>query len=136
MCRSRTLSVFSMRVLNVQANFLPRLPSGFIASSVDIHCSKRNRSSCTPHLQIAGPKSTTVPQAGLDTKARAGDLAQLIVDELNKDPALDPKLFLNYNPKNWRDINDVPFNATTNWLRPVVPTIVNRRRDVFSPRYV
>lgn len=82
-----------------------------------------------------GPKSTTEPQAGLDTKARAGPLAQLIVDELVKNPKLDPGRDLNYNPVNWRDANNVPFNASTNWLRPVVNKTINRQIDAFSPRY-
>jgi hypothetical protein len=83
-----------------------------------------------------GPKSTTVPQAGLDTKARAGPLARSIVDELVKDPKLDPDRFLNYNPVNWRDANNVPFNASTNWLQPVVSITINHQQDAFSPRYV
>ncbi|KAJ2919861.1 hypothetical protein MD484_g543, partial [Candolleomyces efflorescens] len=86
------------------------------------------------HRIIAGPKSTTEPQAGLDTKARAGTLARSIVDELVKNPQLDPDLFLNYNPVNWRDANNVPFNASTNWLQPVVNVTINGRPDAFSPR--
>ncbi|KAJ3550408.1 hypothetical protein NMY22_g501 [Coprinellus aureogranulatus] len=84
--------------------------------------------------QIAGPKSTTEPQAGLYTKARAGPLALAIVDELNKNPDLDPDGFLNYNPRNWRDANNKEFDAKTNWLRPVVQTTINGVRDAFSPR--
>ncbi|KAJ2928526.1 hypothetical protein H1R20_g8538, partial [Candolleomyces eurysporus] len=86
------------------------------------------------HRIIVGPKSTTEPQAGLDTKARAGPLARSIVDELVKDPKLDPEGFLNYNPTRWRDSNNVPFGASTNWLQPVVNKTVNRRPDAFSPR--
>ncbi|TEB34122.1 hypothetical protein FA13DRAFT_1753769 [Coprinellus micaceus] len=86
------------------------------------------------HRIIAGPKSTTEPQAGLDTKARAGPLAQAIVDELNKNPKLDTDLFLNYNPQNWRDASNKPFDAQTNWLRPVVESTINGVPDAFSPR--
>ncbi|KAF5337318.1 hypothetical protein D9611_003167 [Ephemerocybe angulata] len=86
------------------------------------------------HRIIAGPKGTTEPQAGLDTKARAGPLAQAIVDELNKNPELDPTLQLNYNPLNWRSENNEFFAKTTNWLRPVVNSVINGVPDAFSPR--
>jgi hypothetical protein len=71
----------------------------------------------------------------LDTKARAGPLAQAIVDELNKNPKLDTDLFLNYNPQNWRDASNKPFDAQTNWLRPAVESTINGVPDAFSPRY-
>ncbi|KAJ2933708.1 hypothetical protein H1R20_g3345, partial [Candolleomyces eurysporus] len=83
------------------------------------------------HRIIVGPKSTTEPQAGLDTEARAGPLALSIVDELVKNPRFP---FLLYNPTNWRDANNVFFNASTNWLQPVVNKTINRRLDAFSPR--
>ncbi|RXW18907.1 hypothetical protein EST38_g6941, partial [Candolleomyces aberdarensis] len=60
---------------------------------------------------IAGPKSTTEPQPGLDTKG-----------------------FLWYMHMNWRDANNVPFDPSNNWLQPVVNKTINRRPDAFSPR--
>ncbi|KAF8884720.1 hypothetical protein CPB84DRAFT_1837997 [Gymnopilus junonius] len=83
------------------------------------------------HLIIAGPKSTTVPQAGLDTKARDGPLAQLITDRIVDDNA-DPQNVLMYNPTNWANASDVFFAPGTNWLQPPVRTTINGRADAFS----
>ncbi|KAJ3503821.1 hypothetical protein NLJ89_g8259 [Agrocybe chaxingu] len=85
------------------------------------------------HRIIAGPKSSTVPQAGLDTKARAGPLARTIVDEIISKNA-DPGVSLLYNPLNWRDASNTPFTADADWLEPIVPLTINGREDAFSPR--
>ncbi|KAF5324377.1 hypothetical protein D9619_011355 [Psilocybe cf. subviscida] len=85
------------------------------------------------HRIIAGPKSTTVPQAGLDTKCRAGPLAQLIVDQIANHNA-DPNERLLFNPTNLANANDVFFSPTTDWLQPPVRTIINGRVDEFSQR--
>ncbi|PPQ81939.1 hypothetical protein CVT25_013787 [Psilocybe cyanescens] len=85
------------------------------------------------HRIISGEKSTTVPQAGLDTTTRNGALAQLIVKKIvNKDR--DPAGQLLYNPIQWRDANNVIFNETNDWLQPPVPVTVNGRKDAFSQR--
>ncbi|KAJ6583683.1 hypothetical protein B0H10DRAFT_2339210 [Mycena sp. CBHHK59/15] len=66
---------------------------------------------------IIGPTGTTVPQAGLDTKARDGPLARRIVQQLvenNQDPVNQNLL---YNPLNWNDANGVQFAATGSRFR-------------------
>ncbi|KAF8198537.1 hypothetical protein BJ912DRAFT_1074631 [Pholiota molesta] len=85
------------------------------------------------HRIIAGPKSTTVPQSGLDTKARDGPLAMLIVDQIVNNNA-DPTAQLLYNPINWANADNVFFGPTDNWLQPPVATTVNGRADAFSQR--
>ncbi|KAF9479493.1 hypothetical protein BDN70DRAFT_932553 [Pholiota conissans] len=85
------------------------------------------------HRIIVGPKSTTVPQSGLDTKARDGPLAMLIVDQIVNNNA-DPNNELLYNPTNWPDANNVFFPPTDNWLQPPVLTTINGRADAFSQR--
>ena len=88
---------------------------------------------CTPR-QIAGPKSTTVPQAGLFTEARAGPLAQQIVTAISN--GADPDEQLLYNPLNWAFANNTPFPAEFNWLANPVKKIINGRSDAFSQRLV
>ncbi|KAF8960420.1 hypothetical protein BDZ97DRAFT_1307262 [Flammula alnicola] len=85
------------------------------------------------HRIIVGPKSTSVPQAGLDTKARDGPLAMLITDQIVNNNA-DPDNLLLYNPTNWADANNVFFPPNTNWLQPPVLTTINGRADAFSQR--
>ncbi|KAF4616286.1 hypothetical protein D9613_008331 [Agrocybe pediades] len=85
------------------------------------------------HRIIVGPKSTTVPKSGLDTKARDGPLAQLIVDQIVNNNA-DPQGQLLYNPINWANASDVFFAPGTNWLQPPVKTVINGRQDAFSQR--
>jgi hypothetical protein len=82
--------------------------------------------------QIVGPKSTTVPQPGLDTKARDGPLAQLIVQKIIA--GADPDQFLLYNPAQWTNASNVPFANTTDWLVPPVDVVINGRPDAFSQR--
>ncbi|KAJ7314970.1 hypothetical protein DFH08DRAFT_894316 [Mycena albidolilacea] len=85
------------------------------------------------HRIIIGPKSTTVPQAGLDTKARDGPLARQIVQQIT-DKNLDPDQELLYNPLNWNNANGIQFPATDNWLLPPVNTQINGHADAFSQR--
>ncbi|KAJ7691599.1 hypothetical protein B0H17DRAFT_1286019 [Mycena rosella] len=85
------------------------------------------------HRIIVGPKSTSVPQAGLDTKARDGPLARQIVQQII-DKNLDPSQNLLYNPLNWNDANGVQFPATDNWLLPPVDVKINGHADAFSQR--
>ncbi|KAI0367401.1 hypothetical protein BV20DRAFT_562841 [Pilatotrama ljubarskyi] len=84
------------------------------------------------HRIIAGPKSTTVPQAGLDTMTRAGPLAQLIVQKISQ--GADPNNFLLFNPLNWRFANNTPFPAEFDWLAHPVEKVINGRQDAFSIR--
>ncbi|KAG6918602.1 hypothetical protein DXG01_013013 [Tephrocybe rancida] len=83
---------------------------------------------------IAGPKSTTVPQAGLDTEARDGPLAQLIVKQIVNGNVSDPDLNLLYNPVQWNDANNVQFPADDDWLQPPVNRVINGHQDAFSQR--
>ncbi|PFH48702.1 hypothetical protein AMATHDRAFT_149320 [Amanita thiersii Skay4041] len=85
------------------------------------------------HRIITGPKATTVPQAGLDTEARDGPLARLIVQQIINTNA-DPNLELLYNPLQWRNADNVFFTADTNWLIPPVELTINGRRDAFSQK--
>ncbi|KAF8808547.1 hypothetical protein BYT27DRAFT_7286544 [Phlegmacium glaucopus] len=85
------------------------------------------------HHIIVGPKSTSVPQAGLDTKARDGPLAQLIVKQII-DANADPQQLLLYNPTNWPNASNVFLATTDDWLLPPVLITVNGRPDSFSQR--
>ncbi|KAF9560741.1 hypothetical protein CPC08DRAFT_636240 [Agrocybe pediades] len=85
------------------------------------------------HRIIAGPKASTVPQAGLDSTARNGPLAQLIVKKIVNENA-DPEIQLLYNPLQWRDVKHVSFPKNADWLQPPVPVTINGRKDAFSQR--
>ncbi|KAG7095399.1 hypothetical protein E1B28_006152 [Marasmius oreades] len=85
------------------------------------------------HRIIAGPKDTTVPQAGLDTKARNPPLARAIVNEIVVNNR-DPQLQLLYNPLQWNNASNQPFGAKENWLIPPVNVTINGRPDQFSQR--
>ncbi|KAL0959839.1 hypothetical protein HGRIS_011515 [Hohenbuehelia grisea] len=85
------------------------------------------------HRLLIGPKDTTVPQAGLDTKARAGPLAQLIVKTIvERDGGVDDQLL--YHPANWRNASNVVFGGKDNWLQPPVEVTINGNKDAFSQR--
>ncbi|TFK66892.1 hypothetical protein BDN72DRAFT_871423 [Pluteus cervinus] len=84
------------------------------------------------HRVISGPKSTTEPQPGLDTKTRAGPLAKLIVKTASDGG--DPQARLLYNPINWSNANNTRFGANENWLDPSVDITVNGKKDSFSQR--
>ncbi|KAL4261125.1 Secondary metabolite-associated S41A peptidase [Pleurotus pulmonarius] len=85
------------------------------------------------HRIIIGPKDSTVPQAGLDTKTRAGPLAQLIVKQITEQN-LDPQGQLLFNPIQWRNASNVFFAAGQDWLQPPVELTINGRSDAFSQR--
>ncbi|KAJ7511260.1 hypothetical protein B0H11DRAFT_2152160 [Mycena galericulata] len=82
---------------------------------------------CIAH--IIGPASTTVPLAGLDSKARDGQIVEQIIDK-----NFDPDQQLLYNPLQWTNSNNVPFAATDNWLLPPVNVQINGHADAFSQR--
>jgi len=84
------------------------------------------------HRIIVGPNPTSVPQAGLDTKARDQTIAQLIVAAIDK--GADPNDNLLYNPINWRSANGTDFPAESDWLVPPVDLTINGHRDMFSQR--
>jgi len=69
------------------------------------------------HRVIAGPSAASVPQAGLDTQARAGSLAQKIVNAIVKD-GVDPDQDLLYNPLNWNFANNTGLPADFNCSTP------------------
>ncbi|KXN82588.1 hypothetical protein AN958_02439 [Leucoagaricus sp. SymC.cos] len=83
------------------------------------------------HHNIVGPKSTSVPQAGLNTTARDGILARKIVQQIIT-KNLDPNLQLLYNPRQWRGANENFFAADDNWLLPPVNKTINGHQDAFS----
>ncbi|KAL0068883.1 hypothetical protein AAF712_004214 [Marasmius tenuissimus] len=83
--------------------------------------------------QIVGPKSTSEPQAGLDSAARAGPLAQLIVKKIAEGGG-DPQEYLEYNPVQWRNASHVKFENGTDWMKPLDVRVVNGREDAFSQR--
>ena len=85
------------------------------------------------HRLLAGAKLNTVPQAGFDTTARAGPLAQEIVQSLI-DKDLDPEQRTLYSPLNWRDENNDFFGPDRNWLQPTRNLTINGNKDYFSPR--
>ncbi|KAI8972883.1 hypothetical protein BD414DRAFT_448245 [Trametes punicea] len=84
------------------------------------------------HRIIAGPKNTTVPNAGLQTEVRDGPLAQLIVKQIIA--GADPDDFLLNNPINWRFVNGTQFPADFDWLQPPVDVVINGVPDAFSRR--
>ncbi|KAF8345916.1 hypothetical protein F5887DRAFT_1061550 [Amanita rubescens] len=83
------------------------------------------------HRIIIGPKYSTEPQAGLDTKLRAGALAQLIVKKISQ--GADPDDLSSYNPLQWRNATHVTFPSQSDWLKPE-DEIVNGHLDAFSQR--
>ncbi|KAG7098678.1 hypothetical protein E1B28_000592 [Marasmius oreades] len=84
------------------------------------------------HRIIVGPKSTTEPQAGLDSATRAGSLAQLIVKNIAAGG--DPEELLEYNPIQWSNASHVKFANGTDWMEPLDNRKVNGREDPFSQR--
>ncbi|KZT70029.1 hypothetical protein DAEQUDRAFT_690052 [Daedalea quercina L-15889] len=84
------------------------------------------------HRIIAGPKDTTIPQAGLQTQTRASPLAQLIVSKIAG--GADPKNILLYNPLAWEYANNTPFSGDEDWLQPPVKKTINGVEDLFSQR--
>ncbi|KAF9263255.1 hypothetical protein L218DRAFT_902191 [Marasmius fiardii PR-910] len=84
------------------------------------------------HRIIIGPKSTTEPQAGLDSATRAGPLAQLIVQKIAAGG--DPEELLEYNPIQWSNASHIKFANRTDWMKPLDNRKVNGRDDPFSQR--
>ena len=68
----------------------------------------------------------------MDTKARAGPLAQLIVDRIIE--GADPDVSLWYNPQFWNFPNNTAMPADFNWLENPVQSTINGRMDAFSIR--
>ncbi|KDQ06441.1 hypothetical protein BOTBODRAFT_181596 [Botryobasidium botryosum FD-172 SS1] len=86
------------------------------------------------HRILAGPGPETIPQPGLDTKARVNPLNQAIVDAIINDD-VDPDAKMIYNPVNQPLGNSTGhFSNTTNWLQPPVSTLVNGVQDEFSQK--
>jgi hypothetical protein len=83
-------------------------------------------------MQIVGPKTTSVPQAGLNTTTRDGELARKIVQQIVDNPDIDPNLQLLYNPVQWRNASETFFPADDNWLLPPVNKTINGHPDAFS----
>ena len=82
------------------------------------------------HRIIAGSKSTTEPQAGLYTEARAQPLAQAITAAIAN--GADPQSQMLYNPVNWAFKNNTPFPEKYDWLKDSVEKVINGREDFFS----
>lgn len=83
-------------------------------------------------IQIIGPKSTTIPQAGLDTTTRAGPLAQLIAKVIQDGG--DPDVLLLYNAAQWTNATHHPFSSDDDWLGKPVSLTINGKQDAFSQR--
>jgi hypothetical protein len=84
------------------------------------------------HRIIIGPKRSTEPQAGLDTAMRASPLAQLMAKVISEKG--DPDDLLYYNPLQWKNASNMPFELDVNWLEKPVVRKVNGRVVEFSPR--
>jgi len=69
----------------------------------------------------------------LDSSLRAGPLAQLIVEKIKEGE--DPNDLLSYNPIQWTNGSNIPFETGADWLKPLRELEINGRRDVFSQRY-
>ncbi|TFK73533.1 hypothetical protein BDN72DRAFT_761661 [Pluteus cervinus] len=82
------------------------------------------------HRIIAGPKSTTEPQALLDKRIRVGPLAK----ELGRvfSAGGDPAMLMLFNPLRLSGADSQPLKNGTNWLDPSFDVIVNGRPDSFS----
>ncbi|KAH9485462.1 Peptidase S41 family protein ustP [Psilocybe cubensis] len=83
------------------------------------------------HRIIIGPKDSTEPQAGLDSAARSGPLAQLIVQRIAD--GADPKDMLIYSPTQWSNASHHQFPPQENWLKPT-NVVINGHNDSFSQR--
>lgn len=86
--------------------------------------------------QIVGPKSTSVPQAGLNSTVRVTPLAQSIVKYIADHPGIDPNYDLLYNPLQWAfPENNTFFSNELDWLQTTFPKVINGRQDAFSLTY-
>ena len=84
------------------------------------------------HRIIVGHTSTTEPQAGLYTEARAQPLAQAITAAIAS--GADPNSELLYNPLNWAYANNTLFPEDYDWLKDPVKRVINRREDFFGQK--
>ncbi|TFK48991.1 hypothetical protein OE88DRAFT_1737208 [Heliocybe sulcata] len=84
------------------------------------------------HRIISGPRSSTVPQAGLDTTTRAGPLARLIVKQVVS--GTDVNASSSYNPTQWTFANHSRMSEGYDWMASPVRTVINSREDAFSQR--
>lgn len=84
------------------------------------------------HRIIAGAESTTEPQAGLYTKARAQPLARAITAAIAN--GADPDSKLMYNPLNWAFANNTHFPEKYDWLKDPVRKVINGHEDFFSQK--
>lgn len=84
------------------------------------------------HRIIVGAKSTTEPQAGLYTEARAQPLAQAITAAIAN--GADPDVELLYNPLNWAFGNDTLFPEDYDWLKDPIGKFINGHEDFFSQK--
>lgn len=84
------------------------------------------------HRIIAGAKSTTEPQAGIYTQARAQPLARAITAAIAD--GVDPNFELLYNPINWAFGNDTLFPENYDWLKDPIRKVINGHEDFFSQK--
>lgn len=84
-------------------------------------------------FKLAGPKSTTEPQAGFDTEARYNSLASNIT-QYAADGNVKRRGFLLYDPQGWKFPNASLLPDDYNWLEPPVKKVVNGREDAFSQK--
>lgn len=84
------------------------------------------------HRIIAGPKSTTEPNSGLYTEARAQPLAQAITAAVAN--GVDPDVQMLYNPLNWAFANNTLFPEKYDWLKDPVRKVINQREDFFGQK--
>jgi hypothetical protein len=73
-----------------------------------------------------------VPQAGLDTKARAGPLARQITAKIAAGG--DPDLQMLYNSVGWRFDNNTNMPPNYDWLKNPQKEFINFHEDAFSQR--
>ncbi|KZT25626.1 hypothetical protein NEOLEDRAFT_1064684 [Neolentinus lepideus HHB14362 ss-1] len=84
------------------------------------------------HRIISGPRSSTVPQAGLDTTTRAGPLARLIVKQVIS--GADVNASSSYNSAQWTFANHSRMPEAYDWMASPEKTLINGREDAFSQR--
>lgn len=85
-------------------------------------------------MQLAGPKNSTEPQGGFDTKARYNELASNMTQYIS-DSGLPLRGLLLYDPVRWENGNSSGFFPKDhNFFEPPVKTAVNGREDAFSQK--
>ncbi|KAH8099441.1 hypothetical protein BXZ70DRAFT_1009250 [Cristinia sonorae] len=86
------------------------------------------------HRILAGAKSTTEPQAGLDTILRAGPLVQRLVKAVNE--GKDDSWMTAYHTSWYRFPNNTDVPENYNYLLPIDNRRINDERVEFSPRLI